>query len=251
MNIERRNKIVELINKQGSVTNTQLINEFGISIETLRRDLDFLQKRGVIDKVYGGAVKKRYLATEPEYDSRKRVNFDEKKRIAPAVNDLINVGDSIYFDVGTTVLEVAKALDNSKNLTCFTNALRTAIELCDKDFNVVLTGGNVRKGEYAVSGSISEKTLSDFNIDKAIIGAGGITEDGITDYIVSEASIRSKMIENARTVILVADNSKFGVKALCKICPISSIDYLITDTSAPKSILKAIEQQGVKIIIVK
>ncbi len=251
MNIERRNKIIELINSQGSVTNAQLIKEFNISIETLRRDLDFLQKRGVIDKVYGGAVKKRYLTTEPEYDSRERVNFTEKQKISPFVNDLLNVGDSVYFDVGTTVLEVAKSLNSNKSLNCFTNALRTAIELCDKGFSVILPGGELRKGEYAVSGSISQKTLSDFNVDKAIIGAGGITEDGITDYIVSEASIRSQMIKNASTVIVVADYSKFGVKALCNVCPITSINYLITDYKAPKSIIKSIEQQGVKVIIVK
>ena len=125
------------------------------------------------------------------------------------------------------------------------------MELSDKGVNVVLPGGELRNGEYSISGSIAESNMKNFNVDKAIIGVGGIDENGVTDFIIKEASIRSQIIKNAQMVIAVADYSKFGVRAICNICDLSDIDILVTDNKAPKDFVKKIAKQGVKVIIAK
>lgn len=250
MNHERRNRIVELINKNNTVSNAELISTFGISIETVRRDLDYLEKAGFLQRVYGGAVKKGYIKVEPEYLSREKDNINEKELVAIEAEKLISSNDSVFFDIGTTVLFAARKVDVNKNITSFTNSLRTAIELSEKGVSVVIPGGELREGEYSISGSIAEGNMKNFNVDKAIIGVGGIDEDGITDFIIKEASLRSQIIQNAQTVIAVCDYSKFGIRALCNVCNIEDIDVLITDKKAPKKMLDKIRKKGVKVIII-
>ena len=251
MNHERRNSILELINKNNTVTNGELISTFGISIETVRRDLAYLENAGLIQRVYGGAVKKGYIKTEPAYLNREKDNVKEKELIAIKAESLISANDSVFFDLGTTALFVARAVDVNKNITSFTNALRTAIELSDKGVNVVVSGGMVRNGEYSVYGALAENNMKNFNVDKAIIGAGGVTENGVTDFIIEEASLRSQIIKNAREVIVVCDYSKFNIRAICNVCDIEDIDVLVTDSKAPKTVLDKIRKKGVKVIIVK
>ena len=248
MNQTRRKKIVELLETQGAVTNDELMSIFQISIETVRRDLGYLEKYGLLERVYGGAVKKKFMRVEPDYINRENENAQEKRQIAKCAVDCIEADESIFFDIGTTVLAIAQNVGDKK-FKAFTNALRTAIVLSEKDVEVTLTGGSVRKGENCVSGSIAEDTMSRFNLDTAFIGAGGIDENGITDFIAQEAFFRKKVVDNARKVIVVADYSKFGVRASCNVCLIEDIDVLITDGKAPRDFLRKIQKKGVKIII--
>jgi DeoR/GlpR family transcriptional regulator of sugar metabolism len=251
MNQTRRNEIVELLEKQGAVSNAELMESFGISIETVRRDLAYLEKHGFLERVYGGAVKRKFMREEPNYVNRESKNAKEKTVIAKRTGELIEDGESVFFDIGTTVLEVAKNLNGKRKFNAFTNALRTAIALSENGVDVTLTGGNLRGGEYAVSGSIAEGTMRLFNVDKAIIGVAGIDENGVTDFIVQEASLRRQVIENAREVVVVADFSKFGVRSSCNVCEIEQIDVLITDEKAPRELVKKFEKKGVKVIIAK
>ena len=251
MNQERRSQIVDLINKKGTVTNVELMEKFGISIETVRRDMAFLEARGLIERVYGGAVKKRFMSVEPEYLNREKENADEKDAIAKEAEKYINKNDAVFFDIGTTVLPVVNYIKAEKEITAFTTSLRTAIALADKGFKVIIPGGELRKGEFAVSGSLTEQNMQNFNINTAIIGAGGITPDGITDFLLQEAGIRSNAIKNANKVIVVADHTKFGIRAVCNVCGVEDIDLLITDNKAPKDTIKAFEKKGVKVIVVK
>ena len=248
MNQARRKKIVELLETQGAVTNDELMSIFQISIETVRRDLGYLEKYGLLERVYGGAVKKKFMRVEPDYVNRENENAQEKRQIAKCAVDFIEADESIFFDIGTTVLAIAQNVGDKK-FKAFTNALRTAIVLSEKEVEVTLTGGSVRKGENCVSGSIAEDTMSRFNLDTAFIGAGGIDENGITDFIAQEAFFRKKVVDNARKVIVVADYSKFGVRASCNVCLIEDIDVLITDGKAPRDFLRKIQKKGVKIII--
>ncbi len=251
MNQWRRERIAEMVKKNNTITNEEIMQTFGISIETVRRDLAFLEERGELERVYGGAVKKKFMSVEPKYASRESVNPNEKKEIAIFAENLILENETIFFDLGTTVLLVANLLKEEKNITTFTNSLKAAMCLADKNQNVIIPGGKVRGMEHAVSGSISEDCMENFNIDKAIIGAGGITENGITDFIIDEARLRSKIIKSAEKVIVVADFSKMGVKAPCKVCDVNDIDVLITDEKAPKELLKKLSKKGVEVIVVK
>ncbi|MBQ4269856.1 MAG: DeoR/GlpR transcriptional regulator [Clostridia bacterium] len=251
MNQARRKKIVELLEKQGAVTNGELMETFGISIETVRRDLAYLEKCGLLDRVYGGAVQKKFMRVEPNYDNRENKNSQEKTAIAKRAGDFIEENESVFFDIGTTALAVAQNLSGEKSFKAFTNSLRAAIALSERDVDVTLTGGSVRKGEHCVSGGIAEETMRRFNIDKAFIGAAGVDENGVTDFIPQEAFLRKQVIDNARKVIVLADYSKFGVRAACNVCPIEEIDVLITDEKAPKETLKKIQKKGVTVVVVK
>lgn len=250
MNQKRRAEIAKLLEEQQAVTNKELMDNFGISIETVRRDLNYLEAQGVLTKVYGGAVKKEVVRVEPLYTRREQENNNEKQLIAKKAEELIGINDIVFFDLGTTVETVAKNLDKNKNIRAFTNALRTAVALSEVCSEVIITGGKVRAGELSLSGTLAHTNISKFNIDKAIIGAAGITADGISDFVPDEAGFRSEIIKNADKVIVLADFAKFGIKAMCKVCSLSQIDILITDDKAPKDILKKIEKKGVQVIIV-
>ncbi len=251
MNQKRRSQIAQMLEEQKAITNKELMECFGISIETVRRDLTYLENQGILTKVYGGAVKKEVVRTEIVYTNREQKNYEEKKLIAEAAENFIEPNDIVFFDLGTTVEMVAKILTTSKNIFAFTNAIRTAIALSERGADVVLTGGKIRQGELSLSGPLAETNLNKFNINTAIIGAAGITESGVSDFIADEAGIRNQVIKNANRVVVLADFAKFGVRAMCQVCSLDDIDVIITDTKAPKNILKEIEKKGIQIVIVK
>ena len=251
MNQKRRSQITQMLEQQQAITNNELMECFGISIETVRRDLAYLEKQGVLTRVYGGAVKKEAVRTEPLYTNRQQKNNEEKQKIAEAAQELIEPDDIVFFDLGTTVEAVAKRLDTTKNIHAFTNAIRTAVTLSEKCAGVILTGGRIRRGELSLSGTLAENNISNFNIDKAVIGAAGITDEGISDFIADEAGLRSRIIDNADKVIVLADYSKFGVRAMCRVSHLEEIDVLITDDKAPKDFLRKIEKMGIRVIVAK
>ena len=251
MNQKRRGQIAKMLEEQQAVSNKELMDSFGISIETVRRDLAHLESQGVLTRVYGGAVRKEIVRTEPLYTRREQENNEEKQLIARKAETLIVPDDIVFFDLGTTVDAVANALDKAKNIHAFTNAVRTAVTLSEKCKEVILTGGKIRAGELSLSGTLAESNISNFNIDKAIIGAAGIADDGISDFVADEAGLRRGVIRNAKKVIVLADYAKFGVRAMCRVCPLNEIDVLITDNKAPKDFVKRIEKNGTQVIIAK
>jgi len=250
MKLDRRNKIIELINEQRTVKNSELMERFQISIETVRRDLEYLEKQGYLKRVYGGAEANVVLGGEPEYASRAKDQFREKNAIAAAAAALIAPRDTIYLGVGTTVQAMVKHLHHANDITVFTNALRTAVELKETtDCSVILPGGQLRSKELTLSGFPAEENFRHFNVDKAFIGIGGISETGVTDFHIGEARLHRLLIENARQSIILTDSSKLGVRAMNNVCSLEEIDMVITDSKAPKQIVKALEQAGVKVIL--
>ena len=250
MNQERRNQIVELINQKRTIKNTELIERFGISIETVRRDLEYLENQGCLQRVYGGAVLKTSLGSEPEYNSRSKDHADEKNVIAAAAARLVEPGDSIFLGVGTTVQAMAQYLKNIPNLTAFTNSLRTAVALSElAECSVVLTGGQLRAKELALSGFPAEENMLHFNANKAFLGIGGITEAGVTDFHIEEAKLHRQMIQNADQAVVLADFSKFGVRGMTNVCPLSMLDAVVTDRGTAPKYLEQLEQAGVQVIL--
>lgn len=250
MKSDRQNQIIALITKQGTVKNTQLMENFGISIETVRRDLEYLEQQGYLRRVYGGAVVNNSLHSEPEYASRSKFRAPEKNAIAVAAAELICPDDTVYLGVGTTVQAMVPYMKGLGEFAVFTNALRTAVALSEiPGCTVMLPGGQLRSKELTLSGFPSEENLDHFNVDKAFIGIGGITEEGVTDFHTSEARVHRKLIQNARQAIVLADSSKLGVRAMNKVCSLSEIDIVITDFNASKQDVKALERAGVKVIV--
>lgn len=252
MKLERRSQIVELINRQKTVNNAELMERFGISIETVRRDLEYLEQQGVLRRVYGGAVANTSLGGEPEYASRAKTRYEEKNAIAAEAAKLIERGDTVYLGVGTTVQAMVQYMKNVGELTVFTNALRTAVELSEvPGCTVILPGGQLRAKELTLSGFPAEENFDHFNVDKAFIGIGGITEGGVTDFHIGEARLHRKLIQNARQAIVLTDSRKLGVRAMNNVCSLEEVDTVVTDSGAPRRIVKSLEQAGVRVILAK
>lgn len=252
MKLDRRNQIIDMITEKRTVKNSELMERFDISIETVRRDLEYLEEQGYLRRVYGGAVLNASLSHEPEYTSRAKSHSKEKLAIAAAAAKLVEDQDSIYLGVGTTVQAMAQYLRGNTDLTVFTNALRTAVELSElPNCTVILPGGKVRAKELTVSGFPAEENFAHFNVDKAFIGIGGISEAGVTDFHIDEANLHRMLIRNARKSIVLADSGKLGLRAVVNVCPLEEIDIVITDSGASKQIVKALEQAGVHVIIAK
>ena len=250
MKLERRGQITELINRQKTVTNAELMERFGISIETVRRDLDYLEQQGVLRKVYGGAVVNVSLNSEPEYASRSRTNYEEKNAIAREAAKLICPGDTVFLGVGTTVQAMVQYMKNIGQLTVFTNALRTAVELMEiPDCTVILPGGQLRAKELTLSGFPAEENLLNFNVDKAFVGIGGITEDGITDFHIGEARLHRQLVLNARQSVALADSTKLGIRAMNNVCTLEQIDLVVTDRNADPKEVEALKKAGAKMIV--
>lgn len=250
MNHDRRSQIVDLITQKRTIKNGELMERFGISIETVRRDLEYLEKQGCLRRVYGGAVLNTTLGREPEYASRSKEHFEEKCAIAAAAAQLIGPEESVYLGVGTTVQAMAQYMKSMSGVTVFTNALRTAMALSETTpCTVILPGGELRGKELTLSGFPAEDNFNHFNVNKAFIGIGGITEDGITDFHIGEARLHKKLIDNAQQAIVLADSSKLGVRAMTNVCALRDVDMVITDSGAPEEIVRVMEQAGIRVIL--
>lgn len=250
MKLDRRNQIIDMINQQRTVTNGELMERFQISIETVRRDLEYLEQQGHLRRVYGGAVINVSTGSEPEYASRAQHLHKEKAAIASAAAALIQPKDSVYLGVGTTVQAMAQYMKHFSEVTVVTNALRTAVTLSEiQGCSVILPGGQVRAKELTLSGFPAEENMTYFNVDKAFIGIGGITDSMVTDFHIGEGNLHRQMIKNARQSIVLADSGKLGVRAMHNICTLGEIDIVVTDSNAPKQMIKILEQAGVKVII--
>lgn len=250
---DRYEIILELLRKNKSVKVIELIERFDVSIETVRRDLEYLEKQDLLKRVYGGATLNKKTGIEVDYNLRETRNLEEKIEIGRQAAELIQDGDTIILDLGTTTLEVARNLNGKENLTVLTNSLKIALELNSfPGIRTFLMGGLIRREELAVSGFLAKYCLKQFNVDKALISVGGITiENGITDYHVEEAEIRMMMIEAAEQVIALCDYSKFGTKALINVCELDKVGTLVVDSKVPKSIIKSYESLGLNVVAAK
>jgi len=248
---ERLLSIRALLEERGAVHVGELMLRLGASRETVRRDLAELERLGVLRRVHGGAVSLgQRAALEPAFTTRKVSSPREKRAIARVAAGLIGDGESVYLDVGTTVLEVARVL-SGRQLSVVTNSVLAALAtLHTPGSTVILLGGLLRRGDRSVSGSETLRGLASHYVDTAIIGAGGIQrEKGLTDYHVEEAAVRREAIARASKVIAVADHTKFGMTGLAAVCPIDRIDYLVTDWGAPQETLAALRETGIKVLV--
>ena len=251
MKIKRKDEILRLLTENRMMNAGELADIFGVSMETIRRDLNELDEQKLIRRVHGGAILYTEYGVEPDYSYRTAENYNEKLLIAKKAAELVNDGDSIVIDLGTTTLEFARFLKGKKDLTVFTNSITIAYELMsEKEISVILLGGKVRFGEGTTSGYWAEEMMNGFFVDKLFMGVGALTaEHGVMDYHIEEANLRRHFVKQAKQVVALADYSKFGIKALNQVCKSDQIDYLITDEKTDKKILKELKQLGIQILI--
>lgn len=248
---ERRKTILELIETQNSISVVELSKVLGVSDMTVRRDLRILSNNGLLERVHGGAVSRRGRSYEPPYFIREKESSQHKELIAKKAASLIRQGDSIALDVGTTTLELARAMAHIPNLSVITASLRIANVLVDSpNMRLFLTGGLVRQQELSLVGYIAERTYHEFHVDKAFVGVGGIhPETGLTEYNLEDAQVKKSMIANADQVIVVADSRKLGETCFAFIAPLSRVDILVTDADAVPEFITQFQSHDVEVVI--
>ncbi len=248
---ERQEIIMQMINKDRTVKVSRLIKTFNVSIETVRRDLEILEKDGKLRRVYGGAVLETVNGIELTSIDRKTKNIDEKRELAKTATKYVKEGQSIALDISTTNLEFARALKKViRRLTVLTNSLEIAAEFSDMDkYTVILIGGVMRNEELCIVGDLAEQFIEKFHIDTAFMSMSGISlKNGFTDYGMGEVQVKKKMMEVAQQIIVLADSSKFDVVSLLKVCDIDSIDIVITDSKLNSNIIEKYSDSGVIIV---
>ena len=248
---ERQQQILKLIEQKNSVSVSELAKLLDVSDMTIRRDLRILSSRGLLERVHGGALSRRGRSYEPPFPSRVAEQVRQKELIGLSAAALVQEGDSVALDVGTTTLEIAKVLAKTPNLTVVTASLPIAnILSLSPNLRLILTGGIVRNQELSLIGHIAERTYAEFRVDKAFVGVGGLhPEAGLSDYNLEDTLVKKVMIANADQVIVVADSSKLGETCFATIGPLSMVDTLVTDAAAPPEIVERLRSGGIEVIL--
>ncbi|MGE5678373.1 MAG: DeoR/GlpR family DNA-binding transcription regulator [Pseudomonadota bacterium] len=247
---ERQQKILDLLKEKKVIKITDIISVFGVSTETARRDLNILESMNLLKKIYGGATFISPISSEPSYYTREVINSDEKKAIGKKAAELINDGETIILDVGTTTMELAKNLKGKNSIIVLTNSLPIVNELANTDTSLHIMGGKLNSGFLSMSGSLTLSALKQYFVDIAFIGAGGITfQDGISDYNIEEAQVRKYSIERAKKTVLLADSSKFGTNAFAMVCPLEKVNTIVTDWKISPTVLAGLREQKIEVLV--
>lgn len=251
--VERRTKIIEIIEKDGKVKVSELSKLFRVSEVTIRNDLDQLEKKNLLIRAHGGAMKFQRAGIDFELDVKSKKNRTQKIAIGKKAAELINDGDTIILDSGTTTLEIAKNLSSFNNLTVITNSLNIAGQLVEfPNIKVIMLGGTLRRKSLSLVGINAIESLKNYYCDKVFIGVDGIdTQFGISTPNVDEAHLNNIMISNSQEVIVVTDSSKFKNRSFTYIAPITKVNVIITDSNIPPDEKLAIEKNEIQLFIVK
>ncbi|WP_413507943.1 glucitol operon DNA-binding transcriptional repressor SrlR [Serratia proteamaculans] len=248
---QRQAAILEYLQRHGKTAVDALAAHFATTGTTIRKDLTLLEDEGEVIRTYGGVVLSRDDGDQP-IDRKTHINTEKKRQIAYAAIKLINDGDSLIFDAGSTVLQMVPHLAQFNNITVMTNSLHivNALVELDNDQTILMPGGTYRKKSASFHGSLAESAFQQFSFDKLFIGADGVDLNaGVTTF--NEVHNVSKaMCEAASRIILLVDSSKFGRKSPNVVCDLSAVDTLITDKNINPNYLAALQAKGINIILV-
>ncbi|MCK4966639.1 DeoR/GlpR transcriptional regulator [bacterium] len=249
---ERRQKIQEILVQNKRILVKDIAKRFNISEVTIRKDLEVLEKRGLLNRVHGGAIlTSGSLVMDLAITEKENINPLEKERIAQKAKQFIEIGDVIILDSGSTTTRIARQIKSEKGITVITNAVNIASELASTEVNVLLTGGNLREKSFSLVGPIAEDSLTKITAKKLFLGVDGIDFDyGLTTPNMLEAKVNRMMMRAAVETILVADSSKFGRKSLGIIASIKDVNKVITDNNINESDYKKLNDLGIEVFIV-
>ena len=230
--IERRNEILTKLTLEGKVIVGDLAEFYNVTEETIRRDLDKLEKEGLAKKTYGGAVKNDSLNVDLPFTVRKQTNVEGKKYIADIIGSLIKDGDYILLDSSTTALFTVKSIAEKSNITLITNSIEILLEIPQKsDWRIISTGGEFVRNGLSFAGRQAESVIDEYNVDLAVISCKGFDmRKGITDTRDYNAQIKKAFIRSAKKVYLAVDNTKFDQTSFVRFAEIADIDAVVTDT---------------------
>ena len=245
----RRKKILELLEKNGSVRVTELSNIFSISEVTIRTDLADMENKGLLTRVHGGAVSSYKPYYNMSLNQRMSTNQEQKEIIAKKIAGMIDDNDTIMLNSGTTTLLVFRAIPRNLNLSIVTNSISIALEgTTNPNFNIILLGGLINSKYQFTFGDDAIRQLKSYHADKLILSVDGIdSEHGLSTYYDKEAEIDRIMLEQSNVNIVAADHSKFNRCAFTKISELSVADYIVTDSSVPESLKNKFSKNSIKI----
>lgn len=249
---ERKKIILKSLEREEKVQVRVVAKILQVSDETIRRDLDRLEKEGILKKVYGGAVKAKFNSWELPFDQKTAINEQEKQAICKAAAALVEDDDIIIIGNGTTPLEIVRFLADKNNITLITPSLPVLL-LAMEVFKgrIIFIGGEFERNQKYTSGPLSEMMLQYLKANKAFIAAGGIsTVNGITDYDINGSSISRKMMERAEDVIILADHTKFGKTTFAYMCALTDASMIITDKSCSVEWKNTLAKKDIELLIV-
>ncbi len=249
--VERRAIIINQLEQNGKVDVRELSKMFSVSEVTVRNDLAQLEKKNVLIRARGGAIKMDPVGIDYHISEKDKINIKAKQLIGTKAAQFVKNGDTIMIDSGTTSMELARNLDANLELTVITNALNVANQFYKNDnIQVIIPGGMLRNKSFSLIGSAAEKSLRNYFCDKLFLGVDGLDiANGLSTPNIEEAHFNTTMIEMSHQIIVLADSSKIGKRSLAFICPISKIDILITDSGLTNEQKTALENIGVKVVI--
>lgn len=251
----RLNIIQNALQQSGSVAVDELSAKLGVSVVTIRRDLDTLEQRGLLSRTHGGAVSIEPLFYEPfkrdrAFLAQVEKMADEKRRIGRAAAAMITPGETVAVTPGTTTAEVIRGLPLNYNITVVTNTANIVMELSKrKDVKVFVTGGHLHGEWFSLVGPTAIRSLENMLIHTLFIGADGIdAEWGTSGYSCDEAELNGTMVKHSRRNIAVVDHTKFGIVANWRICEAGALHTLITDTGATQGMIAPFQKRGIQVI---
>jgi DeoR family glycerol-3-phosphate regulon repressor len=247
--VARHKRILEVARRNGRVTVDELAALLTVTPQTIRKDLNDLCAQNLLSRIHGGAVMNSGVENL-SYEARRRIAEEEKQAIGRAAAALIPDQASLFINIGTTTEEVARALSDRSGLLVITNNLNVVDILCrNPNIEVIVAGGRVRHADRAAVGASAVEFISHFKVDFAVIGASAIDEDGsLLDFDLSEVQVSQAILQNSRSVILVADQEKLGRPAPVRIGHIGEIDVFVTDRLASPRLRAVCDTQGVRVV---
>ncbi|MEN3324747.1 DeoR/GlpR family DNA-binding transcription regulator [Mariniflexile soesokkakense] len=248
---KRREKIVELLQEDGSAKVVDLARLFKVTEVTIRQDLEKLEKQGLIIREHGGAFLKNIEDHVKNFVLFHQENLGQKEAIALKCLEYIEVGDTIILDSGSTTTEIAKKLIGYKNLTVITNALNIALMLgTEPGIEVIMTGGEFKPPTLSLTGQKAADFFKGLNVQKLFLATAGISlKSGLTYPSISDLVVKKAMIEAADITYLVADSTKIGKSALASLGALSLIDFIITDSGIKETDKKVFKNHEIEVIL--
>ncbi len=242
---ERHAQILLLLQEKSKIRVSELCETFSVSPATIRNDLRDLEKNGKLKRTHGGAIPLGKATFEPSTMDKNVENIEEKRKLAAYAATLVEDGDTIALDAGTTMMELAKCLSDRKTLTVLTNDIRIAMYLEQNSLvTIIMIGGILRHGLDCAVGPIAISSLQSLNVDKAFLGANAFSvEKGFTTPDINQAEVKKALIRCAAERIVLCDSSKFGRISFVDFASIDDIDQLITDKKASPKIATYLHEQ--------
>ena len=248
---ERREQILELLDRQGRVLVNDLSERFALSPATIRSDLESLALQGLLKRTHGGAIPIDRESQELSFTARNRIRVEQKRRIGAAAAALVADGEAIALDASTTALSVARQIKHYHKLTVVTNGLFAAQELLGtQGITTLMPGGFLRQDSASLVGADGSEFIQQFYFHKGFFGAKGFTvEEGLTEIDRQEVAVKQALIERTKQVIAIVDSGKWGQVSFTAFAPIERLHAIITDDAAPPDMIAQLEARGVQVIL--